>query len=33
LDEGDGAGVSEERELWFTRTGPAGCEFLLFDLP
>ena len=33
LDEGDGAGVSEERELWFTGTGNAGCEFLLFDLP
>jgi len=33
LDEGDGAGVSEELELWFTGTGSAGCEFLLFDLP
>ncbi len=33
LDEGDGAGVSEQLELWFTGTGSAGCEFLLFDLP
>ncbi len=33
LKEGDGAGVSEERELWFTGTGAEGCEVLLFDLP
>jgi len=33
LTEGDGAAVSEERELWFTGTGSEGCEILLFDLP
>ena len=33
LEEGDGAGVSQEAELWFTGTGSEGCEVLLFDLP
>ena len=32
LDEGDGAGISEERELSFTGRD-EGCEVLLFDLP
>jgi len=33
LQEGDGAGVSGERELIFTGTGAAGGEVLFFDLP
>lgn len=33
LHEGDGAAVSEERELSFRGSGVAGGEFLLFDLP
>jgi quercetin 2,3-dioxygenase len=33
LQEGDGAAVSNERELNFTGTGAAGGEVLLFDLP
>jgi len=33
LQEGDGAGVSGERELTFTGAGVTGGEFLLFDLP
>jgi redox-sensitive bicupin YhaK (pirin superfamily) len=33
LDEGDGAGISEEQELLFIGAGSDGCEVLLFDLP
>ena len=33
LNEGDGAAVSDERELSFSVNGPSSCEFLLFDLP
>ena len=33
LEEGDGAGVREEKELVFAGTGSAGGEVLLFDLP
>jgi redox-sensitive bicupin YhaK (pirin superfamily) len=33
LQDGDGAGVCEERELVFAGTGAAGGEVLLFDLP
>ena len=33
LDEGDGAAVSEERDLSFAATDSEGCEVLLFDLP
>jgi redox-sensitive bicupin YhaK (pirin superfamily) len=33
LKEGDGAAVSNERELSFSANAPEGCEFLLFDLP
>ena len=33
LQEGDGAGVSDERELTFTGAGATGGEVLLFDLP
>ena len=33
LQEGDGAGVSDERELNFTGSGATGGEFLVFDLP
>jgi len=33
LQEGDGAAVSDERELIFTGTGAEGGEVLLFDLP
>ena len=32
LNEGDGAAVSEESKLVFSGAGPAGGEFLLFDL-
>ena len=32
LDEGDGAAVSAETELELTGSGPAGAEFLFFDL-
>lgn len=32
LSEGDGAAVSDEKELTFTGDGPAGGEFLFFDL-
>lgn len=32
LQEGDGAAISEERELSFSAPGPDGGEFLLFDL-
>jgi len=33
LKEGDGAAVSDEQALSFSADGPAGTEFLLFDLP
>jgi quercetin 2,3-dioxygenase len=33
LKEGDGAAVSDERELNFAGAGGQGSEFLLFDLP
>jgi redox-sensitive bicupin YhaK (pirin superfamily) len=33
LSEGDGAAVSDERELSFSTATSDGCEFLLFDLP
>jgi len=33
LDEGDGAAVSEEKDLSFAATDSEGCEVLLFDLP
>jgi hypothetical protein len=33
MKEGDGAAVSNERELSFSANSPEGCEFLLFDLP
>jgi redox-sensitive bicupin YhaK (pirin superfamily) len=32
LGEGDGAAISEERELSLAGTAPDGAEFLLFDL-
>lgn len=32
LAEGDGAAISDESELTITGRGPAGAEFLLFDL-
>jgi len=32
LREGDGAAISEERELSFAGDGPSGSEFLFFDL-
>jgi len=32
LGEGDGAAISEERELSMSDAGPAGAEFLYFDL-
>ncbi len=32
MQEGDGAAISEERELRIAGA-PSGCEFLLFDLP
>jgi redox-sensitive bicupin YhaK (pirin superfamily) len=32
LGEGDGAAISNERELGFTGEGPQGAEFLFFDL-
>ncbi len=32
LGEGDGAAISAETLLSFSAAGPAGCEFLLFDL-
>jgi len=31
--EGDGASISNEKNLSFTGAGPGGGEFLLFDLP
>ena len=33
MKEGDGAGISGERELSVSGTGPGGGEILLFDLP
>jgi redox-sensitive bicupin YhaK (pirin superfamily) len=33
LKQGDGAAISNERELSFSANAPEGCEFLLFDLP
>jgi redox-sensitive bicupin YhaK (pirin superfamily) len=33
LRQGDGAAVSNERELSFSTVTSDGCEFLLFDLP
>ena len=33
LAEGDGAAISDERELKVSGTGPEGDEVLLFDLP
>ena len=33
LDEGDGAGISNEQELLLVGAGREGCEVLLFDLP
>jgi redox-sensitive bicupin YhaK (pirin superfamily) len=33
LKEGDGAAISDERELTVSGTGPDGDELLLFDLP
>jgi redox-sensitive bicupin YhaK (pirin superfamily) len=32
LSEGDGAAISDERELSLAGDSPAGAEFLLFDL-
>ena len=33
MKEGDGAGISGERELTVSGTGSSGGEILLFDLP